>query len=94
MVEAGKNVQGNVKDRISNIQNTIKSEAGVLRSLVDDIRKRGRDAEEPSYAKQHGIQGVRGGLFDIPIALIKGTVDNLATGVQGQAKITRRWTKR
>lgn len=94
MVEAGKNVQGNLKDRISGIQNTIKGEMTVLRSLADDIRKRGRTADEPTYAREKGIQGVKGSMIDIPIALIKGSADNLFGGIQNQAKITRRWLNR
>lgn len=93
-MEAGKNIQQNIKDRLEALRDTVKSEKELVMGVVGDIKKRVVEGEEMTYIQTKGIPGTRGGITDVPLALIIGTTDVVTEGGVAQAKISRRWMKR
>ncbi|MDP2217190.1 MAG: hypothetical protein Q8J68_07895 [Methanolobus sp.] len=93
-MEAGKNIQQNMKDRFTAFRDTIKAEKELVMGIVGDVKKRVIDGEELTYIQTRGIPGTRGGLSDVPLALVIGSTDVVTEGGTKQAKITRRWMKR
>lgn len=93
-IEAGKNIQANLQERFKALRETVKSEVDLVKGIVGDIKKRVVEGEEMTYIQTRGIPGTRGGLTDVPLALVIGTTDVATEGAVKQAKITRRWVKR
>lgn len=92
-MEAGKNIQTNLKDRFTALRETLKSEVDLLKGIANDVKKRVVQGDEMTFIQSTGIPGRRGGLSDVPLALVIGSTDVATEGAVKQAKITRRWTK-
>lgn len=92
-MEAGKNIQQNVKERFEAIRDTVKAEKELVMGIVGDIKKRVVEGEQMTYIQTKGIPGTRGGITDVPLAFVIGTTDVITEGGVKQAKITRRWMK-
>lgn len=93
-MEAGKNIQANLKDRVTALRETVKGEVELIKGIAQDVKKRVIEGEQMTYIQTRGIPGTRGGVTDIPLAFVIGTTDEITKGGVEQAKITRRWMKR
>ncbi len=93
-IEAGKNIQQNVKERFEALRETVKAEKELIMGIVGDIKKRVVEGEQMQFIQTKGIPGTRGGITDVPLAFVIGTTDVVTEGGVKQAKITRRWLKR
>lgn len=93
-MEAGKNIQTNIKDRFTALRESVKSEVDLIKGVAQDIKKRVVEGEDMTYIQTLGIPGRWGGITDVPLAVVIGSTDVVTEGAVKQAKITRRWMKR